>query len=125
KIFIHASDHQLDCIFLNLISNSHKSFEEGKIVNRNINIDVSLISSDHVKFVYSDNGIGLSKEIEDENNIFEPYKTYSERYGGTGMGMWIFYSIVRSLKGEKKLLSEKGEKGFEIEFTLLGGTFDE
>ncbi|WP_242596512.1 sensor histidine kinase [Enterococcus plantarum] len=125
KIFVHASDHQLDCIFLNLISNSHKSFEEGKIVNRNINIDVSLISSNHVKFVYSDNGIGLSEEIEDKNNIFEPYKTYSERYGGTGMGMWIFYSIVRSLKGEKKLLSEKGEKGFEIEFTLLGGAFDE
>lgn len=125
NIFIHASDHQLDCIFLNLISNSHKSFEEGKIVNRNINIDVSLISKDRVKFVYSDNGIGLSEEIEDENTIFEPYKTYSLKYEGTGMGMWIFNSIIRSLKGEKRLLSEKGENGFRIEFSLLGGDFSD
>ncbi|MEG2293474.1 MAG: sensor histidine kinase [Carnobacterium sp.] len=125
KIFVYSSDHQLDCIFLNLISNSHKSFEEGKLENRNINIDVSLISTDRVKFVYSDNGIGLSEEIEDTNIIFEPYKTYSEKYGGTGMGLWIFNSIIRSLKGEKKLISESGERGFKIEFTLLGGTDDE
>ncbi|WP_207696664.1 hypothetical protein DOK67_0002274 [Enterococcus sp. DIV0212c] len=121
NIFVYGDDQQLDCIFLNLISNSHKNFEEGEINEREINIDISMESADKVKMIYSDNGIGLSKKIIDKNDIFEPYKSYGEKIKGTGMGMWIVSTIIKSLNGKKKLLSEIGKSFFEIEIVLLGG----
>lgn len=124
RIFIYGSDQQLDCIFLNLISNSYKSFEAGKITNRNIDITISMESPDKVKIIYTDNGEGLSKEIKNKNDIFEPYKSYGKKNQGTGMGMWILSSIVEKLSGNKILISEIGNSGFIIELILLGGRND-
>ncbi|WP_430601369.1 hypothetical protein IGJ01_000504 [Enterococcus sp. AZ089] len=121
KIFVYGSDQQLDCIFLNLISNSYKSFEEGNVNKRSIDINISMESPDKVKVIYTDNGQGLSKQIKNKKDIFEPYKSYDKRNQGTGMGMWILSSIIEKLNGDKNLVSEIGDSGFIIELILLGG----
>ncbi|MBC1578045.1 ATP-binding protein [Listeria seeligeri] len=125
EIFVYGSDQQLDCIFLNLISNSYKSFEEGSITCRKIDVKISMESREKVKIVYSDNGRGLNKKINNKNDIFEPYKSYGDNNQGTGMGMWILSSIIKSLNGDKDLISEIGNPGFSIKLVLLGGISDD
>ncbi|KXT83900.1 hypothetical protein STRDD11_01239 [Streptococcus sp. DD11] len=119
NIYINASETQLDSIFLNLITNSYKSFKKPKTIkNREINIDFQL-EGRVVVLTYSDNGNGLSEEIDDKNVIFEPYKTFST--DGTGMGMWILSTVISKLKGGKELISNPGDNGFSIKIELPGG----
>lgn len=125
KFFVYGDEQQLDCIFLNLLSNTHKSFEKGKINKRKIDVNLSLETADKIKIIYKDNGIGLDEKIKNKKDIFEPYKSYEGGNQGTGMGMWILSSIVESLNGKKQIVSDVGNPGFEIEVTLLGGIIDE
>ncbi|MGG5358665.1 hypothetical protein IGI57_001406 [Enterococcus sp. DIV0213j] len=125
KFFVYGDEQQLDCIFLNLLSNTHKSFEKGKINKRKIDVNLSLETADKIKIIYKDNGIGLDEKIKNKKDIFEPYKSYGGGNQGTGMGMWILSSIVESLNGKKQIVSDVGNPGFEIEVTLLGGIIDE
>ncbi|MBP2623012.1 ATP-binding protein [Streptococcus oricebi] len=119
KIYIKASETQLDSIFLNLITNSFKNFKKPRnIRDCKISVDFEIYERG-IRLLYSDNGNGLSSEIEDKNSIFNPYITYSNE--GTGMGMWILATVLSNLKGDKKILSEVGERGFQIELILPGG----
>ena len=120
NIYVYASETQLDSIFLNLITNSYKSFKSpNKINHRIINISLEVMEDTLIKITYEDNGNGLNKKIENPNFIFEPYKSYNK--GGTGMGMSILSSVISNLKGDKELLSKPGERGFKIKMTLKGG----
>ena len=120
NIYVYASETQLDSIFLNLITNSYKSFKlPNKINHRIINISLEVMEDTLIKITYEDNGNGLNKKIENPNFIFEPYKSYNK--GGTGMGMSILSSVISNLKGDKELLSKPGERGFKIKMTLKGG----
>lgn len=121
NIYVQASRTQLDSIFLNLITNSYKSFKEGKIRDRVINITVSMINEKTVEILYEDTGQGLSREIDHVDKIFEPYKKYPYKSNGTGMGMWILSSVVSKLKGSKEILSRIGERGFRMKIVLRGG----
>lgn len=120
KIYVYASETQLDSIFLNLITNSYKSFKSpNKINHRVINVALEVVDDTLISITYEDNGNGLSKKIEKPYIIFEPYKSYNN--GGTGMGMSILSSVISNLKGDKELLSKPGERGFKIKMTLRGG----
>ena len=120
NIYVYASETQLDSIFLNLITNSYKSFKSpNKINHRVINISLEVMEDTLIKITYEDNGNGLDKKIENPNFIFKPYKSYNK--GGTGMGMSILSSVISNLKGDKELLSKPGERGFKIKMTLKGG----
>lgn len=120
NIYVYASETQLDSIFLNLITNSYKSFKSPDKINpRVINISLEVMEDTLIKITYEDNGNGLNKKIENPNTIFEAYKSYNK--GGTGMGMSILASVISNLKGDKELLSKPGERGFKIKMTLKGG----
>lgn len=120
KVYVYASETQLDSIFLNLITNSYKSFKSpNKINHRVINIALEVVDDGLISITYKDNGNGLNKKIEKSDMIFEPYKSYNK--GGTGMGMSILSSVISNLKGDKELLSKPGERGFKIKMTLKGG----
>ena len=120
KIYIYASETQLDSIFLNLITNSYKNFKyPTKIKHRSINIDLEVVDSDLIKITYEDNGNGLNKNIKNSDIIFEAYKSYTK--GGTGLGMTILASVISNLKGDKELLSHPGDRGFKLRMILKGG----
>lgn len=94
--------------FINLIKNSIEAMENGgelrvrAIKNSNkINIDII------------DNGIGMTPN--EVSKLGTPYFTTKEE--GTGLGMMIVFNIIKKMRGEIKIESEKG-KGTHFTITF-------
>jgi signal transduction histidine kinase/CheY-like chemotaxis protein len=113
-------------ILINLIGNSIKFTKDGDIWVRVYSIDKK--GNDHMlRFEIEDNGIGISKEKQD--NMFESFSQGSiqinRKYGGTGLGLSIVKGLIEILKGKIYLKSELG-KGttffFEIPLTYAPET---
>jgi signal transduction histidine kinase len=60
-----------------------------------------------------DNGIGIQKEHLD--SLFEPFFT-TKGFNGTGLGLFISYSIVKSYNGS---ISVSSEPGSGTEFSVV------
>ncbi|MFD2917323.1 ATP-binding protein [Psychroserpens luteus] len=113
-------------ILINLIGNSIKFTKDGDIWVRVYSIENK--GDDHIlRFEIEDNGIGISKEKQD--NMFESFSQGSiqinRKYGGTGLGLSIVKGLIEILKGKIYLKSELG-KGttffFEIPLTYAPET---
>ena len=113
-------------ILINLIGNSIKFTKDGDIWVRVYSINNT--GNDHtLRFEIEDNGIGISKEKQD--NMFESFSQGSiqinRKYGGTGLGLSIVKGLIEILKGKIYLKSELG-KGttffFEIPLTYAPET---
>jgi len=91
-------------VLINLIKNSVlHAFTDIEQPQMNVDIDVS---SDRVKVVYRDNGVGMSKEVL--GKIFDPFFTTKRQSGGTGLGMHIVFNLVaQKLRGSIKVNSEE------------------
>lgn len=117
---ITIDDSRLSQIMLSLVSNSIKfSAEKQTIV-----ISVVVTSSDLV-FAIKDHGIGISSE--DLPFVFDKFQRLSNknRTDGPGLGLMITKSLVETMKGQIKLLSEVN-KGTLAKVTLpLNQTSDE
>jgi len=61
---------------------------------------------DNILLKFSDNGIGIKKE--DQNRIFDTFFTTKEVGQGTGLGLGIVYSILKSMNGNIEVDSEYG-----------------
>ncbi|WP_235989365.1 ATP-binding protein [Psychroserpens algicola] len=115
-------------ILINLIGNSIKFTKDGDIWVRVYSISKN--NNDHIlRFEIEDNGIGISKEKQD--NMFESFSQGSiqinRKYGGTGLGLSIVKGLIEILKGKIYLKSELG-KGttffFEIPLTYAPETVE-
>ncbi|MCD2260270.1 ATP-binding protein [Psychroserpens luteolus] len=113
-------------ILINLIGNSIKFTKDGDIWVRVYSIANK--GNDYtLRFEIEDNGIGISKEKQD--NMFESFSQGSiqinRKYGGTGLGLSIVKGLIEILKGKIYLKSELG-KGttffFEIPLTYAPET---
>lgn len=97
--------------FINLIKNAIEAMENGgKLQLRTKKVDSKLF----IEII--DNGVGMtSHEIK---NLGTPYFTTKEK--GTGLGMMIVFNVIKNLKGEIQVQSQKG-KGthFTISFPLV------
>lgn len=81
-------------VLSNLINNSIKYTESGKIV-----LSIQLLDKNTLKFVVTDTGIGMSQlQLQ---SIFLPYKQLDNMFKnhGIGMGLSICNEIVKKLKG--------------------------
>lgn len=103
-------------IFINLIDNAIKYNKiDGKIfVN-------SYIKDKKVTVEISDTGIGIP--IEEIDKIFEPFYTInkdrSKKHGSTGLGLSLVKELVERQNGSIRLLKDKEETTFIIEFPTL------
>ena len=109
-----------DSIFNNLLVNTIDAFNSSGNDQRFITIAVSSTPKEII-IDYSDNGPGLSKDIDKPEKIFEPLFTtkrnpHSGEEEGTGLGMWLVKSIVEENDGNTKLLYP--EQGFSIRITF-------
>ena len=97
-LYVFGDPINLKQVFVNIIKNSIEAVPnmEGLVT-----IHACLLESTiHIKI--SDNGIGMTKEqIE---RLGEPY--YSSKDDGTGLGLTVTYSIVKSHGGSVKYISE-------------------
>lgn len=98
-------------ILLNLLSNAVKFTPAGGCISLEIQQAPVKNGRTHLRFIISDNGIGMSEEFL--QRIFNPFEqadgTTSRKYGGTGLGMAITYNLVSLLGGSIHVKSKLGE----------------
>ena len=83
---------------------------------------ISLEEGFYAHIMIKDNGHGM--DAETLSHIFEPYFSTKKKGEGTGLGLYIVYGIVSSMKGEINVYSEPG-KGtvFHLYFPVIEGNF--
>ncbi|MCX7769636.1 MAG: response regulator [Proteobacteria bacterium] len=120
--FVLADRQRLEQILLNLLSNSAKFTERGKITIGFRKI-FDMIKKPWVEIFVSDTGIGISKENLDK--IFKAFKqledTSTRKYGGTGLGLSITKKLVEMHGGAIWVESTPG-KGTTMTFTMPAAT---
>lgn len=90
----------LSQVIINLIINSLQHGFEG-IEQGTMSINVEQKGRDII-ISYSDNGLGLTKEVE--KNIFTPFYTTKKDSGGTGLGMHLVKTLTeQTLQGSIQL----------------------
>lgn len=108
-------------VLSNLVSNAIKYSNSG-----NIAIDVSILQREEtqitLKVCVSDEGIGLSREAQEQ--LFSPFiqadTSNSREYEGTGLGLAICKGLVERMNGEIGVVSEPN-KGSTFWFTARLG----
>ncbi|MEH2074801.1 MAG: ATP-binding protein [Nostoc sp.] len=86
--------------------------------NPQITIRTELLNSDWVAIEITDNGVGMSQEIQ--QRLFDPFFTTKVVGKGTGLGMSISYQIVTEKhQGQLRCISSLGEGAtFTIEIPI-------
>jgi PAS domain S-box-containing protein len=72
-----------------------------------------------VRTIIEDRGAGISDDVRER--IFEPFFTTKPAEKGTGLGLWIIYSIVKDHGGEIDVATSPGEfTRFNIDLPAVG-----
>ena len=109
---------KLSQIFMNLVGNALKFTKNGevKVIAQMVHKEEEDVT---LYFEVKDNGIGISKEQQE--NIFEGFEQGSiqinREYGGTGLGLTIVKSLLGLFQSEIKLESDL-DKGSSFFFEL-------
>ena len=99
---------QLNQVFMNILTNAIDALDEGnkhQIFNETPNnfcriaIDTKVVRDEWIAIEISDNGVGISEEIQ--SRIFDPFFTTKPVGKGTGLGLSISYQIVTQKHGGK------------------------
>jgi two-component system sporulation sensor kinase B len=95
----------------NILKNSIEAMPNGG----SIDIYLGQTVNDLILLEISDTGVGMSPE--QLKRMGEPY--YTTKQSGTGLGMMVVYSIIKSMNGKMNVSSEKG-KGtkFQLKFQM-------
>jgi two-component system, cell cycle sensor histidine kinase and response regulator CckA len=126
-----ADPTQIHQILMNLCTNAAYALRERKgeikvsLIPEEIKIDApfGLVPGMYLKLAVSDTGVGIDSTII--GRIFDPFFTTKKTGEGTGMGLSVVYSIVKSYGGAVTVQSEAG-KGteFSVYLPLLMGKGD-
>lgn len=121
---IICDEVKLTQVLYNLIGNAIKfSNKENPFVLLVIESVEQSFDKETLKFTVVDNGVGLT--IEQQSRIFNKYEQASsevyEKYGGTGLGLYISSEICKQMGSEIKVISSLGKGSafyFVAEFIL-------
>lgn len=110
--YVLSDEFCIKRILINLLSNAVKFTDKGCIT-----LDVSLSNAEKssakniVTFAISDTGIGIPQDKQ--SCIFEKFErltpSYSGKYKGSGLGLFIVKSLVLELGGDISVTSESGK----------------
>jgi len=121
---IHGDDGRLRQILVNLLTNSIKFTEAGRVVLR-VNCLQRETDRVRLKFEVSDTGIGIPPEKQAQ--LFHPFtqadSTTRRQYGGTGLGLAISKRLVELMGGGIGLISAEGQGStfwFALDFGYQG-----
>ncbi len=104
--------NELEQVFMHLIQNGIDASAESENEKKYVRITTKIENGD-IYITITDNGSGISKDIEDK--IFSPFFTTKEVGKGTGLGLAISKSIINAHHG---LLTFSKNKDNETCFTV-------
>jgi signal transduction histidine kinase len=77
----------------------------------------SMQSDTGILVKFTDTGIGM--DDEQIQKIFDPFYTTKEIGEGTGLGLFVTYSLVQNMNGDISVESQKGKgTSFQVEFPI-------
>ena len=108
---IEADPQQISQVLNNIIVNSIEAMSGGgniRLMAKNIVLDSSnphsIPPGGYVQIVVSDDGPGMPPEVVER--IFEPFFTTKSK--GSGLGLYIVYSIIKNHGGSIEIASQSG-----------------
>ena len=102
--------------FRQVVFNIFKNALEAVADKEKGKIDIATcLDGNYVKVLINDNGCGISRE--NLKKVFDPFFTTKPVDKGTGIGLFVSYSIMRNLKGDIIIESTIG-KGTEVALLL-------
>ncbi len=110
---IKSRSHQIQRLFLNLISNARYALTEkypGSDPNKILLVNGEEIKQDNQTFVsitFRDHGTGIPAELIER--VLNPFVTTKAAGVGTGLGLSISHEIVQKHGGELNITSREGE----------------
>ncbi|MCF6193332.1 MAG: ATP-binding protein, partial [Kangiellaceae bacterium] len=121
--FVMGDSNRIQQVLVNLIGNSLKFTEVGKISLRVSSLREENTSNEdttyRIKFEVVDTGIGIS--LEQKRFLFESFSqadgSTTRKYGGTGLGLSICKQLVQLMGGNIGVISELGT-GSNFWFTI-------
>jgi signal transduction histidine kinase len=114
NITLLSYEKELKQVIINIILNSRDAFEEKKILNGKIEINVSEDDAENlVRILIKDNAGGIPEDILPK--IFDPFFS-TKGIKGTGFGLYLVRLILdESLKGKISVYNNIAGVTFEIE----------
>jgi CheY-like chemotaxis protein len=113
---VHIDTSQLTNAVVNMAINARDAMPEGgKLLLETVNavLDEADVAADsevragaYVMLAISDNGSGMSPEVQER--AFEPFFTTKEVGKGTGLGLSMVYGFVKQSGGHIKINSQEG-----------------
>jgi len=99
---IKVYDNELMQVILNILKNAKDNFEDKKIVNATITIEVT-----DREIVICDNGGGIDSSIM--SKIFDPYYSTKNEKNGTGLGLYMSKMIIEDHHSGTLLVENRDE----------------
>ncbi|HVU14930.1 MAG TPA: ATP-binding protein, partial [Phototrophicaceae bacterium] len=107
---VFGSKDQLEAVFMNLALNAEAAMEKGGRLTIKTHTE-----DDQAVIEFIDTGIGIPKENLDK--VFDPF--FSTKPTGTGLGLFVCYSVVEGHHGKIEVDSKVG-KGTRFTIHLPG-----
>ena len=108
---INVVSQDISRVLLNLFNNAFYAVNERKkTAETSYEPTVSVSThklSNNIEIVVKDNGMGISKGVQDK--IFHPFFTTKPTGQGTGLGLSLSYDIIKAHSGELQVKSIEGE----------------
>jgi two-component system, NtrC family, sensor kinase len=109
---INVMPQEIGRVLLNLFNNAfYATHEQLKKLGAGYEPTVSVSTKkmkDNIEIRVQDNGIGISKSVQDK--IFQPFFTTKPAGEGTGLGLSLSYDIIKAHGGELKVESKEGQR---------------
>jgi len=120
---IKVNPDQLKQVFLNIIDNAYQSMGSSGLLTIATDVKESVGATlavardteDVIEIKFTDTGCGIAPENLKE--IFTPFFSTKETGKGTGLGLYICKSLIKSLNGDISVQSEEG-KGTSFTISL-------
>ena len=107
---VNVNEHAINSVLQNLVDNAVNANANSTVIT----IQVKEESGQHVAIFVSDNGPGVPEEIQDR--IFDPFFTTNS--SGTGLGLAVADSVLKSHGGSIKLLKDTNQTTFRIRLPI-------
>ncbi|NOX16108.1 MAG: GHKL domain-containing protein [Epsilonproteobacteria bacterium] len=105
QIKIKGDFELLSLVFQNFIFNAIDAIEESENESGRVELDYKSDENDHIFYIIDD-----GKEIENENILFEPFKTTKTK--GNGLGLALAWQIIKAHKGTIEI--KNSPKRFQV-----------